>query len=361
MRATITVRRSAFTLIELLVVIAIIAVLIAFLLPAVQQAREAARRMQCKNHLKQLGLANHNYHDLANRFPMNNQYQGFTTLVSLLPYVDQAAFYNSLNFNITFTYGVDPDNRVSTQIVNGVQVRSTVMKHLQCPSDPNAGTLVGKTWIDGSGPTPNVTTNYATTSYAHSVGAQPMSSWGGCTVGFDEDPFKVGNGQAIFGIGTKISGIVSRGDYAQFSYYPPDSRCAPWSAAIHEITDGTTNTILMGEIRQSCVSRGCVSGYVSWVDTDVLVYATTAPINFRTCPDDPRGNSGSTGTCNDFTSDETKCTDNYNTQHGFKSKHSGGAHFLLADGSVRFINQSIDQQTYQRIGARNDGNYVGEF
>ena len=102
-------KRSAFTLIELLVVIAIIAILIALLLPAVQQAREAARRTQCKNNLHQLGLALHNYHDVYNQFPItcfNNSGPGLnwsdssrgTYLVRLLPYIEQAALFNALNF-----------------------------------------------------------------------------------------------------------------------------------------------------------------------------------------------------------------------------------------------------------------------
>ena len=100
--------RKAFTLIELLVVIAIIAILIALLLPAVQQAREAARRTQCKNHLKQWGLAVHNYHDVCNQFPINGtadwalKAKG-SQLVMLLPYIEQSALYNSIDFGNRIT------------------------------------------------------------------------------------------------------------------------------------------------------------------------------------------------------------------------------------------------------------------
>src|ERR1700709_2477916 len=94
-------RRTGFTLIELLVVIAIIAVLIALLLPAVQQAREAARRSQCKNNLKQLGLAMHNYHDTYKVFPTASGGNGFSPHARILPYVDQAPLYGTLNFLTT--------------------------------------------------------------------------------------------------------------------------------------------------------------------------------------------------------------------------------------------------------------------
>src|SRR6188508_2861000 len=106
-RATIPVERRGFTMIELLVVIAIIAILIVLLLPAVQQAREAARRTQCKNHLKQLGLAIHNYHDVFNMFPTGVGYSLWGWKVFILPYIDQSAQYNMINFSngIDFTGG----------------------------------------------------------------------------------------------------------------------------------------------------------------------------------------------------------------------------------------------------------------
>ena len=136
-------RRKAFTLIELLVVIAIIAVLIALLLPAVQQAREAARRTQCKNNLKQLGLAIHTYHDTAKVFPQavfqNKATSGqwdwrlASPQVMLLPYIDQAPLYNSLNFNLSFNNGTANDT-----ICNAAKLAA-----FRCPSDPNLSTNTG--------------------------------------------------------------------------------------------------------------------------------------------------------------------------------------------------------------------------
>src|SRR6516162_2040974 len=125
-----SVRRLGFTLIELLVVIAIIAVLVALLLPAVQQAREAARRSQCKNNLKQLGLAMHNYHDLYKDFPMGGWISGSkdvgSYMVRILPYVDQAPLYSLINFSIN----------VDSQILpNGQALATTIIPLYQCPSD----------------------------------------------------------------------------------------------------------------------------------------------------------------------------------------------------------------------------------
>lgn len=149
-------RRRGFTLIELLVVIAIIAVLIALLLPAVQQAREAARRTQCKNNLKQIGLALHNYHDTVGRFPMDAirtfQPQGtpaarnFSWMTMILPYFDQAPLYNAINFSAPL-WG-------QTVSSTGKEIRSTMLTALNCPSDPgwgDTGRTRGFAWTDYAG------------------------------------------------------------------------------------------------------------------------------------------------------------------------------------------------------------------
>src|SRR5215475_1598603 len=125
-------RRCAFTLVELLVVIAIIGILVALLLPAIQAAREAARRSQCVNNLKQLGIAIHNYHDTAGCIPMGafdmkNGWQQWSALACLLPYIEQSPLYNALNF--TNMAGCDPNN-----LINTTGVRAGVNGFL-CPSD----------------------------------------------------------------------------------------------------------------------------------------------------------------------------------------------------------------------------------
>ena len=142
-------RHRGFTLIELLVVIAIIAILIALLLPAVQQAREAARRTQCKNNMKQIGLALHNYHDTHGSFPMAfsqwswnglsfpvDQAPTFNYHVYILPFIDQAPLYNQLNFS------------VSSRVAPNAQFAGLIIPAFQCPSDPIAGIT-----RSGSGPT----------------------------------------------------------------------------------------------------------------------------------------------------------------------------------------------------------------
>lgn len=141
-------RRRAFTLIELLVVIAIIAILIALLLPAVQQAREAARRSTCKNKLKQWGLAIHNYHDVANQFPPSainpgsnqsaafvptGQVRNFTGYLMLLPYIDQAPLYQRINFSVA-TGRADWQSRGGGGYQTVLNAQTVPIQY--CPSDP---------------------------------------------------------------------------------------------------------------------------------------------------------------------------------------------------------------------------------
>src|SRR6476660_4971125 len=179
--------RQAFTIVELLDVIAIIGILVALLLPAIQAAREAARRTQCTNNIKQLGLAMQNYHSARNRFPANVNWiwasgthkvrRNFAShLVNMAPYMEETALHGSIDFcdpNIPAPTCVEPGN----QIVNGLPVRQYVVNSLQCPSD-SKNRLVDstdkvKTWAG------YMTGQIAVTNYAGSVGSQIMESWNG--------------------------------------------------------------------------------------------------------------------------------------------------------------------------------------
>jgi prepilin-type N-terminal cleavage/methylation domain-containing protein len=329
-----------FTLIELLVVIAIIATLVALLLPAVQQAREAARRSTCKNNLKQLGLACHNYHDVHGQLPINaydrrggnNQ----TVLTALLPFIEQSALYDGIDFR---------SRNITTYPVNGVPLGKHIIQTFQCPSNPDT--------VESS------LQRYGITSYAPSIGAQAMLSGNGCRLnthagvsyasvaGLDtnndgEDPFNRGNNRADYGRPGEVSGMFSRGTAAPW-----------WGAKFRDVSDGLSNTIMMGEIRMSCNQHFSEWG---WAWPEGLWYATTAPINYPTCLDDPGHSETDPNPCRRNTAGL-----NYNTLFGFKSSHQGGCHFVLADGAVRFISENISMLTYAQLGDRNDGTVVGEF
>ena len=335
MRSAPTPSRKGFTLIELLVVIAIIAVLIALLLPAVQQAREAARRAQCQNNLKQLGLALHNYHGVNGQFPINwyndasAHGNNIDVLIGLLPYIEQATLYDQIDFL---------SSNLTLVVIDGKQLGEYVIPGYLCPSDPGA--------------TIRSSTGMARSSYAPSIGAQAMGAGSGCNLattagtyptGYDddddgEDPFNRGNIRADFANPGEISGPFGRGRIDD-----------TWSASIAHLTDGTSNTILMGEIRMECqtFSRW------GWAWPESLWYATTAPINFPTCPNDP--GVGGTNPC------FSNASNNWNATRGFKSAHTGGCYFVMGDGSVQFLSESIDRLTYARLGDRHDGEVIGEF
>jgi len=320
-------RPSAFTLIELLVVIAIIAILIALLLPAVQQAREAARRTQCKNHLKQLGLALHNYHDSNQVFPPSciatepgstcPGYGGplISGLTLLLPYMEQGNLYSRYDFNA--------GQHGSTGGVHGRQVNEVVantnIPGFLCPSDPN--NLVQVTGACVRFPFPAAEssggTNYifcagwGTASwFPIAVGSQPMTN----TVGIFQQ-----NGRLGF----------------------------------RDITDGTSNTLAMGETlwvdHAGNAPGNGAGGKPSWsvgIGTQIS-FSTSGGINaFFPC----KGPNTTTGAaCGGVRA------------AAVQSRHVGGAQITLADGSVRFVSENIDQNTLNSLATRGFGEIVGEF
>jgi len=322
--------RSAFTLIELLVVIAIIAILVALLLPAVQQAREAARRTQCKNNLHQLGLALHNYHDTFNLFPATivdvanpEPAPGWaysskgSYLVRILPFIDQAPMFNAINFSGMNAPWTAPNVEAQTDSA-GKLFRLYVIPGYQCPSN-TAGM--------------NVTGHSTKWCYGMSMGNQLMPSNTGCTLyqgnNFGTGPAGHGNASDP----TQTSGVVSR---------------LVWSARLADVTDGASNTIAMGEVRYNC---GDHTQY-GWFHENATWVATTAPINFPiNCIGDPPVPNA--GPCNQIGA--------WTTTQGFKSQHTGGCHFVMCDGAVRFLTENIDYLTYQKLGDRRDGQVIGEF
>jgi prepilin-type N-terminal cleavage/methylation domain-containing protein/prepilin-type processing-associated H-X9-DG protein len=362
--------RRGFTLVELLVVIAIIGVLVALLLPAIQAAREAARRSQCLNNLKQLGLAVLNHETAKGRFPQNEQVVTKVAggraqrrdlashLVMLSPYVEAANLYGLIDLSPTAP-------RVpGDQIVQGVPLRQLPLVVLSCPSDDKTGLQQPdgvRQWaslVDGP---------VAVTSYAGSIGSQIMESWAGCRVstlvgsggpqhdldGDGEDWFNNtssmtppcneagrGNVRSDCAVPAHISGVFARSN---------------WAASIREIEDGTSSTIMLGEIRAACSAFQWIEG---WTKSEGLWFATTAPLNWNTCPGEAIGDAGGgrlakAPLCRDWESD-------FNTAMGFKSRHPGGVNFVFCDGSVHFLNEALDHTAYQRLGARADGEPAGE-
>jgi prepilin-type N-terminal cleavage/methylation domain-containing protein len=311
-----TGRTRGFTLIELLVVIAIIAILVSLLLPAVQQAREAARRTSCKNNLKQLALAMHNYHDVNNALPLG-MVNHINWRVSILPYIEQANAYNKLDFSSTFR-----GNSVSTntQVLGGI-----IMPAMICPSnvvEPLKNNAYG---------TNGQKMQYAT--YLAIGGAVDTSFTSNASSGKCNDYYgwHCDNGPMI--INDKV--------------------------AFKDITDGLTNCLILGE--QSGRDTGMLYGdrrngyHGGWHGTDDAknTNAFVTGIGSGITPIQYHLNS----TCSDFWA----CQVPYLNSAILNSEHTGGVQFALADGSVRFISENISLVTLKQLAMKGDGAVVGEF
>jgi prepilin-type N-terminal cleavage/methylation domain-containing protein/prepilin-type processing-associated H-X9-DG protein len=330
-------RKTGFTLVELLVVIAIIGVLVALLLPAVQAAREAARRSQCQNNLKQLGVALQNYHGVYGQFPPNSFWalgnqkvcsdevtvtkadRKGSSLLKLMPYVEESVITERLDF----------DGDIIQQFQDDEQIQSAYLSFLRCPSDEYPRLSDGRH-------TPNRKAQ-ATTNYATSVGAQKTFS----SSSNSDCPEPGGN---FFNNGDDVS-ACSHLEKATSGIF---SRII-WAASIQQIPDGTSHTIAMGEVLPNCNFEFIRYG---WWDSQVFYVNTSPYINFDSCTQtDPPWPKRQT-CANNF---------NWNTSAGFKSRHPGGAQFTFADGSVHFISENIDYRNYQRLGDRKDGESIEPF
>ncbi|WP_425615071.1 DUF1559 domain-containing protein [Anatilimnocola sp. NA78] len=302
--------RRAFTLVELLVVIAIIGVLVALLLPAVQAAREAARRTQCVNNLKQIGIALHNYSDTLRTLPPgsiwissaapNNANNRGPILIHILPFLEQQSLYEKFDFNSV------PDNQT---LPGGALIAATKLKVYTCPSDKNSGLLNGRAihnYTASCGPTGH--------SDSPSCSCSTGASWVAYAIVPHGDPAPQQNGAGAF----YRQGRVTR---------------------LAEVTDGLSQTIFFGEVRRDC-SIHVNGGWAGSNNANGLT-STIVPINADSC------NNASTDNC------KRPC--NWNMELGFKSLHPGGANFLFGDGSVRFLQQNIDHDNYQALGGKSDG------
>lgn len=330
--------RRGFTLIELLVVIAIIAVLIALLLPAVQQAREAARRSSCQNNLKQLGLALHNYHDTFNSLPQlhfnitgANSWEGHGPWVSILPQIEQGNVFD--NWNMSLHYRNQP-------AVGGTALFRSKLAAFICPSDRSYG--------DGNEPGVN---------YGVSLGSDPRF-WNNNNAGngmfrrFGSLKF----GDVTDGLSnTAMISELFKGDNNQAGQSDSDIRrngtspFASWTnpafpTQVELDAFGTSCAALSstGEASLSQNGRDWSAPYITQV-----AFNTTAPPNWRypTCVV-----GGTFGLAADRDGVAPP-----------RSRHTGGAQVCLGDGSVRFISENINLPTWQWFGAKGDGQPLGEF
>lgn len=298
--------RRGFTLIELLVVIAIIAILVALLLPAVQQAREAARRAQCKGRLKQIGIALHNYHDIHNTLPIGYTTHGTGWSAMILPQLELANLYETL------TFAEGPPGDWNSPGPNQLAC-STILPVFHCPTHPK---LI---------PEPN---------HPGMPGRVP-SAYVGCvsgTVGLT--PWTAGSQTPDTAFAqTQNDGVIYRNSSTRFA----------------DITDGSSNTVVAGEAPTNFPKvkdgQGMDHWYIgSWqVDGDHLpppgvleetsefVCSTGIPINAHIV-------------------DATLAGHEY--EAAFGSYHTGGAHLLFGDGSVKFVSENIDRTVYSAIGTR---------
>jgi prepilin-type N-terminal cleavage/methylation domain-containing protein/prepilin-type processing-associated H-X9-DG protein len=315
-------RRSAFTLIELLVVIAIIAVLIALLLPAVQSAREAARRMQCVNNLKQIGLALHNYHDVVGCFPLGRTIPynySFSPLARFLPYIEQANLGNALNFNLPYS---DPTNST---------VMTTTLSVLLCPSD--AGGVIPAGF--GSG-----------TNYRDNEGTSVVMWYGATDTAGVNTNMPPPNGLFFANLQCRIADVTdglsntaafSEHVIGDFNQLVATDKSDTFEPGTHPLTSDDalnmckainyTNLSFQG---YSNVGAPWIYGYHS-----TSAYWHSGPPNSRSCM---------------FPPSRISTTAN--------SRHPSGVNVLMGDGSARFVKDTVNIAAWRGIGTRNGGEII---
>jgi prepilin-type N-terminal cleavage/methylation domain-containing protein/prepilin-type processing-associated H-X9-DG protein len=330
MTSRATNRSAAFTLIEVLVVIAIIAILIGLLLPAVQKVRAAAARIQCSNNLKQIGLACHNYHDANQAFPTEENSGGAWLaqpwVVQLSPFLEQDPFYQQWRATLTTS------NPLSAQHKGGSSsLRATVIKSLICPADALPNPPVALLLAPGQNSAFPDGIYSSLTSYGPNTGTRGWASL------FDKPN-------------------IDDGVFLVSSTKP---------VRIADITDGTSSTILFGEayhrdplwktfsdqcmfaVTQNLDGLGLMA---AWYTPDTVARNALAGINWQFTPSDVAG---------PFTAWSPPCRDlEYKRLGAYGSGHGGGANVVFADGSVRFLRDSMSLSTLQALSTRAGGEVI---
>jgi prepilin-type N-terminal cleavage/methylation domain-containing protein/prepilin-type processing-associated H-X9-DG protein len=322
--------RRAFTLIELLVVIAIIAIMMGLLVPAVQKVREAANKMRCGNDLKQFGIALHSYHNDVKRLPFGGRYRNFNVpswganwgevqgswLVYTLPYMEQKALYDQ------YEPFIKNDGAGSFSIYSVAGTPPPPPKYMRCASaDNDFDARRGASYVGSLGPQCAI----------GPCGFDPQQVWcQNLVVGSSPPigiPWSPDHGNTL--TTSELRGVFNR----------LGAKCR-----FEDVTDGVSNTIFVGEVLPHWHDHGW-----NWMDTNGMAShaGTLPPINY---PTDRQV---------DCATDPPRSHQNWNLAWGFKSRHAGGCNFLMGDGSVQFLPQTIDHQLYQYLGCRNDANPTG--
>lgn len=359
--------RKAFTLIELLVVIAIIAILVALLLPAVQQAREAARRTQCKSNLKQLGVALANYHDVhtilppgvissggnrpadVNRGQQHTDALNHTGWILLLPFVDQATLYDEWDLNIASNGYLRTDGNKPSGVVRGgwpnanTPLAQTKIATYMCPSDDASDAIHARTDFANWGNT-HAKSNYRFCAGGHGNGWQTVDRYWSI---FDTAASNLPNG---------LTGIRYRG---MFGFQG--------SARIRNIVDGTSQSIAVTEsittVSGSARSFGAQSNAYTAIwggHRRAGTFSVNHPNldtnhinNARYHINGPVHSPGMTG---------SSANGDLRTHlQSISSIHTGGAHVLMADGTTHFLSESMDHSVYALLTRISDAEPAGAF
>jgi len=333
-KVSMRIRKRGFTLIELLVVIAIIAILIALLLPAVQQAREAARRTQCKNNLKQFGLALHNYHDVFDTFPYGHQqelYAGMTLrrncwFQSVLPYLDQAPRYQIYkDFPTVDPYQGEYIHRITNMDIVGPFGTAS------CPSDPETP---GR---GGNGGLTAFQSNYAVCAGVGQTAA--VDAVTGIITATNMNTANVSTGTGMFHMNSRIK--------------------------IRNCKDGTSNTLMMSEGIIRANGRGGWGGlgghwggapHGSFGFSTAEVPNTSVPDRVYSCKATQVTGAPNLAPCENGNAGGLPGRWNF-----ARSWHTGGVQVMMADGSCRFVSENLDRQTWMKLGMITDGQVIGEF